>query len=555
MTTELLCQGRIYSPAAPDATAMAVSDGIVTWVGQDAPGRVLHPDAQVIDLDGAFVAPAFVDAHVHATSSGLLLDGLDLRGCESLANCLEMIEAQVRAMSTAQPGSTPQRGSAARPAALVWGHGWDETDWPEHRAPTRAELDAIAGETPVYLSRIDAHSALVSTALLDLTPDARGAVGWSDRGPLTMDAHHHARGAARRALDGTQRRASQRAFLRHAAAQGIAAVHECAGPDVSGADDLADLLAVAAEGGLPEVVAYWGEIADPDLATKLGVAGLAGDLFVDGALGSRTAALREPYADTPHTSGNRYLSVERIAEHLIACTHARIPAGFHAIGDDAVTTLVEGLAVAERAVGAPALAACGHRIEHLEMVTEDQARQLARCGVIASVQPMFDACWGGPDGMYAQRLGVDRAAGLNPFAVLAAAGVTLAFGSDSPVTAVDPWATVRAAVHHRSGLGISPRAAFTAHTRAGWRAAGVRDGLTGMLVPGAPATYAVWRAGELRVAGQGISADDRVQRWSTDPRSRVPGLPSVDPDAELPTCVRTVLRGEVIYQRDALPDG
>jgi hypothetical protein len=184
------------------------------------------------------------------------------------------------------------------------------------------------------------------------------------------------------------------------------------------------------------------------------------------------------------------------------------------------------------------------------MVTEAQARQLARCGVIASVQPAFDACWGGPEGMYAQRLGKDRAAGLNPFATLAAAGVTLAFGSDSPVTPVDPWATIRAAVHHRTpGSGISPRAAFTAHTRAGWRAAGARDGVTGTLTPGAPATYAVWRADELVVAA-GTSADDRVRRWSTDPRSRVPALPSVDPDAELPTCLRTVLRGEVIFQRD-----
>jgi hypothetical protein len=536
MTTELLCQGRIYTPEAPDATAMAVTDGIVTWVGQDGPARALHPDAQVIELDGAFVAPAFVDAHVHITSSGLLLDGLDLRGRASLAECLEAVAEQVR----------------AKPGTLVWGHGWDETDWPEHRPPTRAELDAIAGDTPVYLSRIDVHSAVVSTALVDQEPAARGAAGWSDQGPLTGDAHHHTRGAAQRALDSTGRRASQRAFLRHAASMGVAAVHECAGPDISGADDLADLLAVAAEGGLPDVVTYWGEVADPALAAKLGVAGLAGDLFVDGAFGSRTAALSQSYvdADAPNSTGARYLSAGRIAEHLVACTNARVTAGFHVIGDDAAAALVEGLAAAEHAVGVSALAACGHRVEHLEMVTEAQARQLARCGVIASVQPAFDARWGGPDGMYARRLGKDRAAGCNPFATLAAAGVTLAFGSDSPVTPVDPWATIRAAVHHRTpGSGISPRAAFTAHTRAGWRAAGVRDGLTGTLTPGAPATYAVWRTNELVVAQQ-ISADDRVRRWSTDPRSRVPALPSVDPDAELPTCLRTVLRGEVIFQRD-----
>lgn len=505
---------------------MAVTDGIVTWVGPDGPAQALYPDAEVIDLDGAFVAPAFVDAHVHVTASGLLLDGLDLRGCPSLACCLGMVADQVQA------------GAPAGGPLLLWGHGWDEMDWPERRPPTRAELDEAAGDTPVYLSRIDVHSALASTALVDLAPAARAASGWSDTGPLTADAHHHVRDAALRALDGTQRRASQRAFLRHVAARGVAAVHECAGPEISGLDDLADLLAVAAEGGMPEVVAYWGEVTDPAVAAKLGVAGLAGDLFVDGALGSHTAWLRQPYVDLPADRpggavGNTYLKAERITEHLIACTRARVPAGFHAIGDAAVATVVDGLLAAERTLGTPALAACGHRVEHLEMVTAEQARVLARCGVIASVQPGFDAAWGGHEGMYAAWLGADRASGMNPYATLAAAGVTLAFGSDAPVTPVDPWATVRAAVHHHTpGSGLSPRAAFDAHTRAGWWAGGVRDGVTGTLTPGAPATYAVWRAAEF-----------------------VGGLPSVDPEAEPPVCLRTVLRGEVIYERDELPAG
>ncbi|WP_143467286.1 amidohydrolase family protein, partial [Lentzea kentuckyensis] len=127
---------------------------------------------------------------------------------------------------------------------------------------------------------------------------------------------------------------------------------------------------------------------------------------------------------------------------------------------------------------------------------------------------------------------------------LAAAGVVLAFGSDTPVTAIDPWAAIKAAVHHKTeGHGISPRAAFTAHTRGGWRAAGVDDGLTGTLQPGAPATYAVWETGDLVVA----ASDSRVQRWSTDPRSGVPGLPDLTGPA--PVCVRTVLNGRTIYER------
>src|SRR4029077_6824580 len=146
-------------------------------------------------------------------------------------------------------------------------------------------------------------------------------------------------------------------------------------------------------------------------------------------------------------------------------------------------------------------------------------------GVLASMQPSFDALWGGDDGMYAQRLGLDRATSMNPFALLASQGVPLAFGSDSPVTGMSPWATVRAATRHQTpGSALSARAAFAAATRGAWRAAGVRDGVTGTLVPGAPATYAVWEA-----AGLGVpAAADAVQRWSTDRRSRVPALPRLD---------------------------
>ncbi|WP_439423159.1 amidohydrolase [Saccharothrix sp. HUAS TT10] len=511
--TLLLVGGRIHSPTSPDATAMAVADGTVVWLGQDPVGRALHPDARVVDLDGAFVAPAFVDAHVHATSAGLQLTGLDLTGCRSAADLLDAVRA------------------AEGP--LVWGHGWDETRWPDDRPPTRAELDAAAGGAAVYLSRVDVHSALVSTALLDLAPAARHADGWSPDGPLTRAAHHHARGAAKDALPADRRRAAQRAFLAHAASRGIASVHECAGPDISGRDDLADLLAT----DLLDVVAYWGATEPVDLP----VHGLAGDLFVDGALGSHTAALTAPYADAD-TSGALYLDADAVAHHLVTCTEAGLQGGFHVIGDAAVAAVVDGFHRAAAVVGAPALAARRHRLEHLEMVTPDQAAALASYGVVASVQPLFDHEWGGPDGMYARRLGAARGAALNPFSRLAAAGVILALGSDAPVTAVDPWAAIRAAVHHRTdGSGISPRAAFNAHTRGGWRAAGVDDGLTGTLQPGAPATYAVWDAGDLEVA----APDTRVQRWSTDPRSRVPALPSLTGPA--PTCLRTVLRGRTIH--------
>ena len=145
---------------------------------------------------------------------------------------------------------------------------------------------------------------------------------------------------------------------------------------------------------------------------------MAGDLFADGALGSRTAALLEPYTDDPGNRGAAYLTAPEITEHVVACTRAGIQAGFHVIGDAAVATVVAGFAAAADVLGAPALAARHHRLEHLEMVTAEQAAALAGWGVVASVQPAFDATWGGTDGMYAKRLGGTRGTALNWCSVL-----------------------------------------------------------------------------------------------------------------------------------------
>lgn len=503
MSTTLLLDGRI--PSVAGATALAVVDRTVAWTGDDSTGRACFGDAdEVLELHGALVTPAFVDAHVHATSAGLLATGLDLTGCATLAQCLEQVTRR------------------SRPGTVLWGQGWDETLWPERRPPTRAEVDRASSGAPVYLSRIDGHSAAVSSALLERAAAAIGAPGWAAEGPLTREAHHHVRRAARESITSGQRRAAQRAFLAGAAACGIAVVHECAGPEVSGTDDLADLL--AADHGV-EVVGYWGQaVSTPEQVRELlaatGAHGLAGDLFCDGALGSRTAALRTPYADAPGTRGASYLDAQQISAHVRACTLAGTQAGFHVIGDAATDSVVAGFEAAAAAVGATALRQCGHRLEHLEMVDPDQARRLASWGVVASVQPAFDAAWGGTEGMYALRLGAPRAAAMNPFALLEAAGVVLAFGSDAPVTPVDPWGAVRAAVRHRSpGSEISVMEALAAHTYGGYRAAAATDSLAGTLFPGAPASYVIWDGAEFR---EGVGS---------------------------PSCLRTVHRGRTLFER------
>ncbi|GGI99816.1 amidohydrolase [Streptomyces brasiliensis] len=524
--TVLLRRGEVHSPADPFATAMVVERGQVAWVGSEGAADAFADGVdEVVDLDGALVTPAFTDAHVHTTSTGLALTGLDLSDAPSLDAAL----ALVRDFAAARPDDR-----------VLLGHGWDAARWPGGRAPRRDELDEITGGRPLYLSRIDVHSAVVTTALLDLAPGVRGKAGFSDGLPLTRDAHHAVRAAAFAAVTPAQRAEAQRAALAHAASLGIGSVHECGGPKISSEDDFTGLLRLAREVPAPRVIGYWAD-QDIDKARELGAVGAAGDLFVDGALGSHTACLHQPYADADHT-GTAYLHAAAVAAHVVACTEGGLQAGFHAIGDAAVSAVVEGVRAAAEKVGLARVRAARHRVEHAEMLTPETIAAFAELGLTASVQPAFDALWGGQDGMYADRLGAERARTLNPFAALLRAGVPLAFGSDSPVTPLDPWGTVRAAAFHRTPEHrVSVRAAFTAHTRGGWRAVGRDD--AGVLVPGAPADYAVWRTDELVVQ----APDDRVARWSTDPRSGTPGLPDLTPGHDLPRCLRTVVGGRTVF--------
>ncbi|WJV50102.1 amidohydrolase [Streptomyces flavofungini] len=530
--TVLLRGGEVHSPADPFATAMIVERGHIAWVGSEgaADGFADGVD-EIVDLEGNLVTPAFTDAHVHTTSTGLALTGLDLSGARSLDDALVL----VREHAAAHPHDR-----------VLLGHGWDAARWPGGRPPTRTELDEATGGRPLYLSRIDVHSAVASTALLDLVPGVADAAGFHADAPLTADAHHAVRTAAHAAVTPRQRAAAQRAALHHAASLGIGSVHECAGPVISGEDDFTSLLRLADEEAGPRVVGYWAEQGPEGVARarELGAFGAAGDHFVDGALGSHTAWLCEPYADESTGSGNAYLSAADVAAHVVACAEAGVQAGFHAIGDAAVGAVVDGVRAAAEKVGLARVRAARHRVEHVEMLTPETVAAFAEFGLTASVQPAFDALWGGEDGMYVQRLGAQRARTLNPYAALLRAGVPLAFGSDSPVTPLDPWGTVRAAAFHRTPEHrVSVRAAFTAHTRGGWRAIGRDD--AGVLVPGAPADYAVWQTGELVVQ----APDDRVARWSTDPRSGTPGLPDLGPGAELPRCLRTVVGGRSVFVR------
>jgi predicted amidohydrolase YtcJ len=534
-TTTLYRGGRVYGAADPGATALVVDGERIAWIGSDeaAAGYADGVDA-VVELAGALVTPTFVDSHVHTSATGMGLRSVGLTSARSLREVLDRIE-------------NAARKRAGRP---IYAPNWDERDWPEHRPATGAELDRASYGGAVYSPRVDGHSAVISSALAAAS-GARSHPGWNDSGLVTRGAHHAARDTFYSGISAADRRADIDVALLAAAEAGIGLVHENGGPTLSSEADFADVLAAGRRGDRPQVIGYWAELVGDQesaraLATRMGSRGLGGDLNIDGSVGSRTASLRESYTDFRDSgvrgsddashSGHRYLSVEKVRDHVAACSLAGMQAGFHVIGDAGIDTVIAGFQAAAEQVGVATVVAARHRLEHLEMVDADGIRALVALGVTASVQPAFHSLWGGPDGMYVARLGSGRAGVMNPFAAMAAAGLRLALGSDSPVTPFAPWAAIRECVHrHDAAQRISAESAFLAHTAGGWRAAGIDD--RGYLGTGQPASFALWSGAET-AADPGPGASPKVR------------LPDLSPGATLPTSLRTVIRGRTVFDRE-----
>ncbi|PUB26195.1 hypothetical protein C8K30_106284 [Promicromonospora sp. AC04] len=583
--------GVVHSAADPFAEAILVDDGVVAWLGADdtAAGLAARAD-RVIDLDGALVTPGFVDAHAHVLETGLSTDSVDLTpagGVHSLADALAALHQGARRLAATDPSGDE----------VLLAYGWDEQSWPEQRTFTREELDAACGGRPVYAARVDVHSAVVSTSMaaragIERDPAWTGmglsGSGWSDApsdtGLVTADLHHTVRDVAH-ALSPERRTRIYRQTLAAWAARGIVSVHEMSGQHLDTRAGLAELYAMTVDSmtadalsepgalALPHLAAYRGELCESadDAGALLDelpfLTGIGGDLNVDGSIGSRTAAMRSPYSDLPADpssgsfagaltnadgtpwTGNLYLTAGQIANHLSAVQNARgqnagVQAAFHVIGDRAMDEMVLGLQLAAQVSGESALRAGHHRIEHGLFVDAVTLAALLVHGIGLSMQPAFESAFGGTKGVYASRLGAMRAGSIMPFADLAQAGVPLAFGSDTPVTPVDPWQGVRAATSHEDpDQRISAGAAFRAHTRGGWRLAGLDHTGAGQLRVGAPAHLAVWRAEQLGVQ----AAPGRLSSWSEEARAGTPLLPDLAPDAVEPECLHTMRDGAVLY--------
>ncbi len=525
------------SPTPARVQAIAVTNSTIVAVGTDADLLKLKgPHTQIVDLQGAFVMPGFNDAHTHIADAGQQRLTVDLDNTASLAD----MQARIGAYTV-----------KAAPGQWILGSGWDHTKWESKQLPTRIDIDKVTANHPAVFYRTDGHIVVANTAALEaagistLTPDPTG-------GKIDRDANGIPTGIIREdpaiqilykhvpPPDPATRRKALQLSIADALAHGVTSVQ-----DFSTWDDWLALGEMEYEGKLHLRIAEWVDFNlplailkeryashDPN-DTLLHLTQLKG--FMDGSLGSRTAALAASYSDDPNNSGIPRYEQEKLNQMSEARAAAGFQLGFHAIGDEANDMALNAFEAAEQVAvpanaPAPPPAAPGpktdpdgeivtesnlvasaipnrrsaasipadfrFRIEHAQVLLPGDFDRFEQLGIIASMQPshlLTDMNWA------AARLGPDRSKFAYAWRSMLDHHVTLAFGTDYPVESIDPFRGLYAAVTRQNEAGtmvfhpeqrISLAEAIYAYTQAS-AFAEFREDRKGRLEPGFLADFIV----------------------------------------------------------------
>ncbi len=447
--TLILLNGNLITlnSAQPRASAIVLRGDEILYVGDDAGAQMFRErDSEIIDLENQLTLPAFTDAHLHFTGFAQTLENVNLVGCHSLEEAVERVRARV--------AQTPRD-------VLIWGGGWNNAEWSNTAFPNKRALDAVAPNNPVILTRKDGHSIWLNSRALEnakitretIVPDG-GVIDYGEDGEPSGILRENAMellGGGVGAFAADIREETLLRAMQYAHATGITTVHS-----IEGANALRAFQKLRANNKLTLRVVHTIPAENIELAANIGIMRGFGDewlklqaikIFADGSLGSHTAELREPFLDTPNNRGVATTTSEMMLQQARQACEAGLDVWIHAIGDYAITRVLDVFATLRReGYSEPSL-----RVEHVQHLHPSDVTRFRELNVIASMQPIHQ-----PSDMFVAEalLGRERAAWTYAFKSLLDAGAILAFGSDAPVEKMDPLLGIHAAVTRQNAQGI-----------------------------------------------------------------------------------------------------
>jgi len=443
----VLINGNIVTmnPDQPKAKATAIKDGKFVAVGTNQQILPYMGKATTkIDLKGKTVVPGFIDTHVHGASFGRSLSQIDLRDVKSIKE----IQRKVR-----------ERARKAHGEEWIIGRGWDHDKLIERRYPSRWDLDEAVPDLPVFLIRVCGHLGVVNSKAMQLaridkqTKPPKG--GCIDREPDTGEPNGVLRENALALVDHVLPRLDEETLTktcslacRKMVEEGITTAHWIVGS----AHEMRVLQKLKERNALPLRIYALIPVEFLDNLIALGLFTGFGDnkvkvgsikILADGSLGARTAALKQPYNDTPETSGMLLYSQKQMEKFFEKAHEAGLQLAIHAIGDEAIEKVLKTL---EKVLKKTPKKGHRHRLEHVSVLNPKLIEKMKKLGVAASVQPHFVIS----DFWIKDRLGNARARWAYPFKSLVKAGVKTTGSSDAPIEPVSPILGVYAAVARES---------------------------------------------------------------------------------------------------------
>jgi predicted amidohydrolase YtcJ len=412
----------------------------------------LGPNTRIMNMHSAFVMPGFNDAHVHIGQSALTKLAIDFTGVQSLAEFQQRIRENIKVRA---------------PGEWITGFGWDQTLWPGRRDPTRADLDAVSATHPMFFARVDGHVAVANSLALKIAGvtqnTAQPPTGHivldpqttEPTGLLQEDGATNLVFSKIAAPSAAERRRGIEQVLADAARDGVTSLQDCSYLEISrdvsfSRENFLIYQQLRREGRLTARITEWLDFTLP-VATLEALRSEWGSTdpwlktgalkaFLDGSLGSRTAALFAPYSDAPGASGLLHMDEAQLAPMAIERDRAGFQLAFHAIGDRANHIALDTFAAVVAANGSRDRR---DRVEHAQVIAPEDFPRFGQLNIVASMQPshlLDDERWA------SDRLGADRSRGAYAWRTMQQNGAHLAFGTDHPVEPLNPLRGIYACV-------------------------------------------------------------------------------------------------------------